>query len=142
MKKLWLTIWAALLIGSLYAQDEKQVAKAYIDLKNAAYNGDIGEVATKGQILLNMLPEESALSDAKKNLQELIKTKSVEKQRQLLGNISEPIWTYLKSNQVETELFLVHCPMKKAFWIDENKSFKNPFYGKQMSGCGKISEQF
>ncbi len=142
MKELWLTIWAALSMGSLYAQKTQLVAQAYLELKVAAYKGDIKETSVSGQILLDILQGESISVNTKKSLQELVKSNSIEKQRTLLGDISEPIWGLLKTSKTVNELFLVQCPMKKAFWIDDSKSFKNPFYGKQMASCGKISDQF
>lgn len=43
-------------------------------------------------------------------------------------------------------LYKDFCPMyndnKGAFWISETKDIKNPYYGKAMSTCGSVKEEF
>ena len=44
----------------------------------------------------------------------------------------------------ETPLYVIHCPMafnkKGADWIQNDKTVKNPYFGKSMFSCGKVTE--
>jgi hypothetical protein len=37
-------------------------------------------------------------------------------------------------------LYQQYCPMKKAYWLSETPTIKNPYYGKEMPTCGKTTE--
>lgn len=39
-----------------------------------------------------------------------------------------------------TTVYYDYCPMQKANWISSEEAIKNPYYGKQMLTCGKITE--
>ena len=44
----------------------------------------------------------------------------------------------LKAN--ENPVYQQYCPMAKAYWLSDNATVKNPYYGKSMLTCGKVSE--
>ena len=140
MKTLALTLWAVLLIGSLNAQNQQVVTQSYLDLKEALYSGDVQKASQAGKMLLTFSKREGSLLTIEKSLSELINSSSIDNQRTLLAKISEPIWNYIKSSKNNAPLFYVQCQMTRTFWIDDSKAFKNPFYGKQMSSCGKITD--
>ncbi|MEW5677130.1 DUF3347 domain-containing protein [Flavobacterium enshiense] len=37
-------------------------------------------------------------------------------------------------------LYVVYCPMKKASWLDDANTVKNPFFGKAMLTCGSVKK--
>jgi Cu(I)/Ag(I) efflux system membrane fusion protein len=37
-------------------------------------------------------------------------------------------------------LYVVHCPMVKADWIQSDKLIRNPYHGKSMLACGAVKE--
>lgn len=39
-----------------------------------------------------------------------------------------------------TAMYFDYCPMQKASWISSEEAIKNPYYGKQMLTCGKVTE--
>jgi Cu(I)/Ag(I) efflux system membrane fusion protein len=34
---------------------------------------------------------------------------------------------------------VAYCPMVQKYWLQQGETIRNPFYGKQMSDCGRIS---
>ena len=44
----------------------------------------------------------------------------------------------------ETGIYVFHCPMafnnKGADWVQNEKTVKNPYFGKSMLSCGEITE--
>ena len=50
----------------------------------------------------------------------------------------------MKSVPPDGETYLDHCPMandgKGANWLSREKNIKNPYYGKAMLTCGKVTE--
>jgi len=40
----------------------------------------------------------------------------------------------------DAPLYQQYCPMKKSYWLSKDAAIKNPYYGKQMLTCGKVSD--
>jgi Cu(I)/Ag(I) efflux system membrane fusion protein len=38
------------------------------------------------------------------------------------------------------KLYVFYCPMKKANWLDDANTVKNPYYGKSMLTCGSVKK--
>ena len=38
------------------------------------------------------------------------------------------------------EVKMAYCPMVQKYWLQKGEKVQNPFYGKEMSECGRISE--
>jgi len=34
---------------------------------------------------------------------------------------------------------VAYCPMVQKYWLQKGDTIQNPFYGKQMSDCGRIA---
>ncbi len=134
-----LIIMAAFFTGSLYAQPQGDVVKAYLELKQALYRADVSGAAETGRQLLKQVTGTPFFGKTESELNIIIKTTSIGKQREAFGKMSKAIWPLLSVEQKE-ELYLVYCPMEGAYWIDNNPSFLNPFFGAKMASCGKIAE--
>jgi hypothetical protein len=37
------------------------------------------------------------------------------------------------------EVKVAYCPMVQKYWLQKGEKIRNPFYGKQMSDCGRIN---
>jgi hypothetical protein len=37
------------------------------------------------------------------------------------------------------EVTVAYCPMVQKYWLQKGDTIQNPFYGKQMSDCGRIA---
>jgi Cu(I)/Ag(I) efflux system membrane fusion protein/cobalt-zinc-cadmium efflux system membrane fusion protein len=42
------------------------------------------------------------------------------------------------SRSVAARLFVVHCPMAQADWLQDREPVANPYFGREMKGCGSV----
>jgi hypothetical protein len=69
------------------------------------------------------------------------KTTAINQQRAQLNDLSISLFTVLKAFPGEdSPIYYQYCPMKKAYWLSNEKAIKNPYYGKQMLSCGNTKE--
>ena len=67
-------------------------------------------------------------------------TKDVKHQREHFNDLSNNVFALLKGlNANESPIYQQYCPMAKAYWLSDNAAVKNPYYGKSMLTCGKVS---
>ncbi|HKR04578.1 MAG TPA: DUF3347 domain-containing protein [Bacteroidia bacterium] len=68
----------------------------------------------------------------------------IEHMRERFVSFSENMWAVVKSFNAGSgkPIYWVHCPMYKkgANWMSSEAPVKNPYYGKKMLTCGKITE--
>jgi len=127
---------------------------AYLDIKDAFVKSDAKSVSVKAErfqttvkdlnVLLFSKNEKAAFLLFKDELiasaEKMQLSKSIEDQRNYFASFS------MLMSKLASELDLGNmrvyqqfCPMKKAYWLSENKVINNPYYGEQMLTCGKIS---
>ena len=148
MKTLALLLMAVLPWGSLSAQNLDTVFEDYIELKNHLIEGNQNSAKSSSVQLLKSLENLKAGSDQKALINEIMastkkisEANTIEQQRNELGKQSEPLWKLIRVNKsFQNKAYYNYCPMKKSFWVSEDKNIKNPFYGKQMLQCGKVEE--
>ena len=69
---------------------------------------------------------------------DLTKSKSLEEARAAFEKLSARA-TELAAGQ--PGYFLLHCPMAKKHWVQTSDKPSNPYFGKQMAGCGEVQAQ-
>ncbi|MBK9737657.1 MAG: DUF3347 domain-containing protein [Saprospiraceae bacterium] len=72
-------------------------------------------------------------------------TVELEHQREHFISLSKTMYDLLKKFNANSEtVYYQYCPMandgKGAYWISENSKIVNPYFGKQMLGCGSTKE--
>ncbi|HVG14028.1 MAG TPA: DUF3347 domain-containing protein [Chitinophagaceae bacterium] len=72
--------------------------------------------------------------------QELAKTPDLTKQRNLFQGLSNDVIALRKEVKLPSPSYVAFCPMKKAYWLTQEKEVKNPYYGSSMLNCGSISQ--
>jgi len=61
-------------------------------------------------------------------------------QREHFTSLSANMITLAKRAQLSLEaVYEDYCPMKKSYWLSSDTAIQNPYYGKTMPGCGKIT---
>ena len=82
------------------------------------------------------------LSDKiKSNAEQISKNTDVKKQRGYFNDLSNDVFVLVKGLKANTNpVYQQYCPMKKAYWLSDNAAVKNPYYGKAMLTCGKVTE--
>lgn len=67
--------------------------------------------------------------------------KDINKQRAYFSNFSDNMIRLAKAIKLTDEpIYEVYCPMKKVYWLSNDKTIKNPYYGSSMLSCGTIEE--
>jgi hypothetical protein len=68
-------------------------------------------------------------------------TKDVKHQRDHFNDLSNNVFALVKDLKANVSpVYQQYCPMKKSYWLSDNASVKNPYYGKAMLTCGKVTE--
>lgn len=80
-------------------------------------------------------------SKIKSEAEAIAKTQDVGQQRTHFNDLSNNLFAVLKAFKMnEAPVYQQYCPMKKAYWLSDNSAIKNPYYGKMMLTCGKVTE--
>ena len=136
-----------------------EVLNCYYDLKNALILDDATTANAKASALLMKLDkvDNSQLNKVqtdfyvplvatiKDNASGMASTTTLKMQRERLNALSENLFAVAKAFKVNSEpSYQQFCPManegKGAFWISKDKAVQNPYYGKEMLRCGKVTE--
>jgi hypothetical protein len=80
-------------------------------------------------------------SKIKSDAESIAKLQEVGQQRGYFNDLSNNLFVVLKTLKInEKPVYQQYCPMKKAYWLSDNTAIKNPYYGKMMLTCGKVTE--
>ena len=135
-----------------------QVLNAYYAVKNALVADDSKSAHSKAKALVTALNNVKMVNFSKEQqeiytpLAEKIKsdatkisaTNDIVQQRDHFYTLSDLIFTVVKTFDVNSEpSYQQFCPMardgKGANWLSKEKAIKNPYYGKSMLTCGKVT---
>lgn len=132
-----------------------QLLALYYDVKNALINGDAATASANADAFakavngtdMNALQgkEMDAFMAAQKKLATdaapIASSKEIQKQREAFATLSADMAALAKVVKLSSNpVFVATCPMKKASWLSSEAAIKNPYYGKQMLTCGKVTE--
>lgn len=162
MKKLSLALLLLALVFSanpLFAQGTDnafpQLLTSYYDVKNALVSSDANSAASKANVLLSAVKavDVKKLSEKDKKAFGLLKdklvldaehiaeSKDVDHQRDHFSTLSTNVYALAKAVKLtDKPVYYDYCPMKKMYWLSDEQPIKNPYYGKSMLTCGKITE--
>ncbi len=70
---------------------------------------------------------------------------NIDQQREYFMSLSKNMFEVVKSFKTNTnDLYYQYCPMandgKGAYWVTDIQKISNPYFGKQMAGCGSTKE--
>lgn len=160
MKKIkYATVALLLLIVNLVKADTNpainKVLAAYLEIKNALVNDD-NKLANQKAIVFTALLKEvnSTQLDAQQKAtwakygeklrydgDHIGESAAIAHQREHFASLSKNMYTVIKELKANASpVYMQYCPMKKASWLSESEEIKNPYYGKSMSECGKVTE--
>ncbi|WP_158856747.1 DUF3347 domain-containing protein [Lunatibacter salilacus] len=144
MKKNLLILAILMLGNTAFAQNTNNLLSKYYSVKNALVNSDLKAASEAIIDFQNTIKSESSFrqkDDLNKAADKLAKANSVEKQRAVFNDVSTTMWQIVKStDQVSQSVYYQYCPMKKAYWLSNETTIKNPYFGSSMLSCGNISE--
>ena len=163
MKKLFLlaVFLTSVTVKHSFAQDStkakqfSELLNSYYDIKNALVSSDAAIAAVKANEFVkaietvDMMALTKADHDAfmaaqnklKVDAQTIAASNKIEAQRTTFSTLSNTIFTLAKAAKLSTEpIYQQYCPMKKMYWLSSEAAIKNPYYGKMMLTCGKVTE--
>lgn len=132
-----------------------QVLTAYYDVKNALATDKKDTAIEKVKVFTEKinnvshqdLPatqhkiwmEQSAIMKSK--AAELAGSNNIITQRKSFEGISSAMIKTLRTIKFNNAtVYVQHCPMAKASWLNEKENIENPYYGSMMFDCGDITE--
>lgn len=72
---------------------------------------------------------------------ELAAGKEIKAQRKSFEGISYAMIKTVRNIKFNNAtIYVQHCPMAKASWLNEKENIENPYYGSMMFDCGDVSE--
>ena len=132
-----------------------QLLSAYYDVKNALAT-DKKDLATEKVKVLSAKVEAIPHKDLpatqhmlwmeqakviKAKAAELAAGKDIKAQRKSFEGISYAMIKTVKNIKFNNAtVYVQHCPMAKASWLNEKENIENPYYGSMMFDCGDVSE--
>lgn len=135
-----------------------EVETAYFGLKDALTKDDANTASEKAKELFKAIDKvkmEKMSADEHKvwmKLQEKLfydaehikGTTELEHQREHFMSLSKNMYELIKAFKTETPVYYQHCPMandgKGADWLSMEEKISNPYLGKSMPTCGKVTE--
>lgn len=131
------------------------VLTAYYDVKNALATDKKDVAIEKVKILaakVNAVPhkdlpaaqhkvwmEQAAVIKSK--AAELAGSNDIKTQRKSFEGISSAMIKTLRTVKFNNAtVYVQHCPMAKASWLNEKENIENPYYGSMMFDCGDVAE--
>lgn len=132
----------------------KPILIAYYDVKNALVNTDAAKAALVASQFVKVINgiDTKTLSAAElksfiavqNKLQQaaanIAATKDINKQRDLFAGFSIDMYALAKEVKLSDQpVYQDYCPMKKMYWLSNEKNIKNPYYGNAMLTCGSIT---
>jgi hypothetical protein len=127
----------------------------YLDIKDALVSSDAATATAKAAEFakaVNAVDVNSLTADeqaAFKPLQQklsvdadlIAKAGDLAGQRAAFKAFSDHVYALSKAVKLSDEpVYQQYCPMKKSYWLSKDAAIKNPYYGKQMLTCGKVSD--
>lgn len=163
MKKIFLMV---ALMATIYAQSgfaqstgkNSSIAgllTSYYDIKNALVNSDGVTANSKAAGFLAAINavDMRSLSSTDMNsfmafkdklafdAKHISESKELVHQREHFANFSANFFKLAKDVKLTDQpIYYSYCPMKKSYWLSSEAAVKNPYFGKQMLTCGKVTE--
>jgi hypothetical protein len=132
-----------------------QLLSLYYEVKDALINSDPATASAKAGELLNAVntvdvksfseAEKKAFSSVQYKLEydarHISEVKDISHQREHFASLSKNMYALVKSVQLSGQpVYEQYCPMKDAYWLSNETSIKNPYYGSNMLTCGQVKD--
>lgn len=162
MKKIMMMVAIIAIAGTklTFAQSKTDVAfnqllTAYYDVKNALATDKKDVAAEKVKALsakVDAIPHKDLPASQhtlwmaqskiiKTKATELAAGKDIKAQRKSFEMISSAMIKTVRNIKFNNAIVYVqHCPMAKASWLNEKENVENPYYGSMMFDCGDVTE--
>lgn len=154
MKKIFLVV--AILTTSItqknFAQDSAtqsqtpQLLSLYYNIKDALVAGNANTAASNAEAFVKAtsgvdFKSQSNVTKLVKDATAISQSNDLKEQRFHFAGLSTNLFAVAKSVKLTDEpIYEAFCPMKKAYWLSNSRTIKNPYFGSAMLTCGKVVE--
>jgi uncharacterized protein DUF3347 len=123
-----------------------QLLSSYYGIKDALVAGNTGNAAISAGAFVKAangidykIVSEGNIHALLKDAGAISETADLKKQREQFARLSTNIITLAKAVKMGAQpAYEIYCPMKKASWLSDSKTVKNPYYGSAMLSCGNV----
>jgi hypothetical protein len=72
----------------------------------------------------------------------LERTADLKSARAAFDTLSEALIAYANTSNlaIGDGVIVAYCPMLRKYWLQKGAAIRNPYYGKEMLDCGRISD--
>lgn len=155
MKKIFVVSLALVLLANMGIAQQNQALKPllekYYTVKESLISGDVKASSGNAATLVAALKaidakQESQATQKQLNAiltyaQQIAQAKDIAKQREAFSGLSGSMLQLAKTEKIaDAVIYLDYCPMKKAYWLSDSKTIRNPYYGNSMLSCGEVKE--
>ena len=141
------------LVQQSFAQDSlktqsSSLLTSYYIIKDALIkgNGNAARInATEFLKAINEIEKTIITAEHKSSLEydavAISRSNDINVQREKFASLSGNLFALAKIIKLSAlPIYQMYCPMKKAVWLSDNKSIRNPYFGNAMLTCGSIKE--
>jgi multidrug efflux pump subunit AcrA (membrane-fusion protein) len=126
--------------------DTTALTRAYLDLTTAMVDDEVAPAALKNLVAAAKVLAETAPTSIATPAALIAKEaaglseKDLAAQRGGLKSLSERVIALVRSQPpAELTLYVVHCPMVEADWLQSGQAIANPYMGSSMPRCGTLT---
>ena len=125
-----------------------QLLSLYYNIKDALVADNSNAASISAQEFLKTMSSadnkailENSSTALTKDAGGIAETKDIKHQREHFASLSADMAALAKSVKLTGQpIYEAYCPMKKAYWLSNNKTIKNPYFGSAMLTCGSVKE--
>lgn len=154
MKKIFfvVAIFATLFVQKTFAQNNQsqpsQLLTSYYNIKDALVAGNANAASASATEFLksannidSKVIAQDKLTDLQKDAGAISQMNDIKHQREHFADLSANMLEIAKSSKLSSQpVYAIYCPMKKSYWLSNDKTIKNPYFGSAMLTCGTVKE--
>ncbi|MDQ2753348.1 MAG: DUF3347 domain-containing protein, partial [Bacteroidota bacterium] len=122
--------------NALVKDDAEAAASNAAQLQNAAKSIDVQTLSPLQGKAFAAIKEKLLY-----NSDHISEVTDIDHQREHFEALSAAMSTLVQSASLSQQpVYIDYCPMKKSYWLSNEKEIQNPYYGKQMPDCGSVNK--
>jgi protein SCO1/2 len=129
--------------GGAAATGLKAILEPYLRIQTALHADNLADAKkdarTAADEAAKLGAAGAAMQAAAATLQQAADLKAA---RDAFGRLGDALMTQAKDSGAPLggDVNVAYCPMVQKYWLQTGEKIRNPFYGKEMSDCGRLSE--
>ena len=131
---------------SIKDKKKEDILIKYVNLKNALVKSDEKLTQINAADLQKSLADFEGCEPTAEVAAKIASSGNLVDQRKGFTILSSDLIALMKSAEIEKGvIFVQHCPMANkgdgGDWLSTEKEIRNPYYGKEMLECGRVTEE-